>query len=388
MNMKFSFENETYNKYLEKAGVSGTGVSTRFLKVLILITICWLPLALFTIFQGKFWTGNIDDSFISNFDTQARFLISLPILVLSERLISSKLGLILGQFKNSGIIKKKEYAQFDSITQKAMRFLKSNWTFVAIILFCYLQVILVIFYESENTSMLTWQLEDGDGESKLNLAGQWSTIVSRPIVTFLFLKWLLRIVVWGWMLRHISLLNLNLFPMHPDLCGGLGFLGYALSFFSPIAFAISAAIAGNMIDFIQIEDVHIKTMLIPGLGYFLFITLLFTLPLFSFTGKLIDGREQSVFENYDYANGIYRELRKKFLKGHDKVDADDLKSPDFSAASDLSAVVENAQNMKYTPFTLKDLLPLWAMTALPFLAVVFMEIPISELFKMILSFLV
>lgn len=386
--MKFSFENETYNRLLVKAGITGNTVSAQLGKVIILVIICWVPLALFTLLQGKFWTGNINDSFITNFDTQARFLISLPILVLSERLISSKLGLILGQFKKSGVIKKEEYPQFDLITQKAMRFLKSNWTFVAIVLFCYLQVILVIFYESENTSMLTWQLADSDGESKLNLAGRWSTIVSRPIVSFLFLKWLLRIFVWGWMLRNISLLKLNLFPMHPDLCGGLGFLGYALSFFSPIAFAISATIAGNMIDFIQIEGVHIKTMLIPGLGYFLFITLLFTLPLFSFTGKLIDGREQSVFENYDYANGIYRELRKKFLKGHDMVDADDLKSPDFSAASDLSAVVENAQNMKYTPFTLKDLLPLWGMTALPFLAVIFMEIPISELFKVILSVLV
>jgi hypothetical protein len=78
----------------------------------------------------------------------------------------------------------------------------------------------------------------------------------------------------------------------------------------------------------------------------------------------------------------------KFSKGYDKVTQEDLKSPDFSAASDLSAVIENALNMKYVPFTLRDMIPLWGMTILPFLAVILLEVPINELFKVLVSILV
>jgi len=386
--MKLSFENESSNRILNNIGIKHRGFRLQIIKAMLLFIICWVPLAIITLFQGNFWTGNIDDSFISNIDSQARFLISLPILVLSEKLISSKLGLILGQFKNSGIIKPEDFSSFDKIIGKALHFLNSKWTFICIILICYFQVFSVLIYESEYTSVLSWQIADVPGEEKLNLAGKWNALISRPIVFFLFLKWILRIVVWGWILRKISQLNLNLFPVHPDLCGGLGFLGYALRFFSPIAFALSAAIAGNMADFILIEGVELKSLLLPGIAYIIFISLLFTLPLLSFVGKLIDGREQSVFENYDFANGMYRELRLKFSKGYDKVTKDDLQSTEFSAVSDLSSIVENALNMKYIPFTLRDLIPLWMMTILPFLAVILLEVPINELFKVLLSVLV
>ena len=386
--MEISFENQTYNRFIDKIGNNGNTFRLKLYKILLPITICWLPLAIITGINGDFWTGNIKDSFITNFDSQVRFLICLPILILSEELISARLGLILGQFKNSGIVSKKDYNAFDKILSRGGRFLQSKWTILMIILFCYIQVFAVLSYESEFTSVLTWQVKDLSNGLELNAAGWWNALVSRPIVFFLFLQWLVRIIVWGWILRKISLLDLVLFPVHPDLSGGMGFIGYALRFFSPIAFAVSATLAGNMADFILIEGLSIKSLAFPGLAYFVFITLLFTLPLFSFTRKLIEGREKSVFENYDFANGMYRELRTKLLKGYDLVQEEDLKLPDFSAASDLSAVMENSLNMKYIPFTFRDLIPLWTMAILPFIAIILMEIPISELFKVLMALLV
>lgn len=386
--MDISFENQTYNRFIHKIGNNENKFRLKLIKILLPMTICWLPLALITSINGDFWTGNIKDSFITNFDSQVRFLICLPILILSEELISARLGLILGQFKNSGIVRKKDYQAFDNILSRGGRFLQSKWTIVMIILICYFQVFAVLSYESEFTSVLTWQVKDSSQGLELNAAGWWNALISRPVVFFLFLQWLVRIIVWGWILRKISFLDLVLFPIHPDLSGGMGFIGYALRFFSPIAFAISATIAGNMADFILIEGLSIKSFAFPGLAYLIFITLLFTLPLFSFTRKLIEGREKSVFENYDFANGMYRELRNKLLKGYDLVQEDDLKLPDFSAASDLSAIMDNSLNMKYIPFTFRDLIPLWTMAFLPFIVIIFMEIPISELFKVLMALLV
>lgn len=386
--MEFSLEDHAFKKTLKKIGISAGGRYEQWWRILVPFIICWLPLALITLIQGSFWTGNMDTSFITNFDIQARLLITMPILILAERLVSSHLAQIIYQFKNSGIVNKEDYKAFDQNIERKLKFLNSRFSYIAIFILCYAQVIGVLSYESENTSVLSWQIVQNAGDVSLNFAGKWSALISRPFVLFLFYRWFLRIVIWGMILFKISRLNLNLFAVHPDLAGGIGFLGYSIRYFSPIAFAISATVVGNMADFMLIEGLQLVDLKLQMAGYLIFITLLFTLPLFSFTSKLINAREQSVYENNDFANGIYRELRSKLQKGYEKVNAEDLSSPDYSAASDLSGIVNNALSMKFLPFGLKDMIPMWAMTALPFLAIVLLEIPFSELFSKIFSIVV
>jgi len=137
-----------------------------------------------------------------------------------------------------------------------------------------------------------------------------------------------------------------------------------------------------LIEGIQLND--LKYFLI---GYILFITLLFTFPMFFFTQKMIESRERTVYENYDYTNGIYRELRIKIAKGYEDVKQDDLKSPDFSAVADLSQVIENALKMKSIPFTIKDNISLWIMTIFPFVGLIFIQYPMNEIFLKAVSLL-
>lgn len=379
--MEFKFEDPTFNKLLLKTGISGNGIKVQFAKVFILFVICWLPLAIMTLINGTFWTGEIATSFITSFDTQVRFLISMPIFILAQKMVSSRLGIVLRQFIKSGIIVNEEKLHFDTIIEKQTSFLKSKWTNGLIILICYVQVFEVLLYASSNTSFLSWQLAAGGGELALNLAGKWTTLISRPLVLFLFYKWLLRILVWGNILRKVSNLNIKLYPQHPDLAGGLGFLGYALRYFSPITFAITAAVAGNMADLMLIEGLHIADLKLPALGYFIFISLLIALPMLFFTAKMIGAKEASVFENNDFANGMYRELQLKITKGYDQVTKQDLDSGVYSAVSDYNAVADNVLKMKFLPFTLRDMVPIWFSIALPFLAVVLLEIPIAEIIK-------
>jgi hypothetical protein len=381
------FEDNIYNKLLIRVGFKGSGVKSDIFRVLTAFIICWIPMAITTLVKGTFWTGNIAESFITDFDIQARFFISLPIFILADRLVSSRLSLIIKQFVNSGIIGEDIREKFDHIVSSRTRFLRSIWTNLAIFALCYLHVIIVLFYESTSTSVLSWQIMESGGEPTLNFAGKWYLLVGGPFVLFLFYRWFLRIIVWGLIMYRISRLDITLFPMHPDLAGSLGFLGYSIRYFSPVALAISASVAGNMADFMLAEGLRLADMKFIGLAYFVFMTIVFTIPLFLFSGKLIDAKEQSVYENNDYTNGIYRELRRKISKGYQKVKAEDLKMPDFSAVADLSAVIENALNMKFIPFTLKDIIPLWTMMAIPFIGVILIEIPVNEILRQLFSIL-
>lgn len=386
--MEFKFEDTSYNKLLLKFGISYKGTKLQIVKVFLLFAICWLPLAIMTLVNGTFWTGEIATSFITSFDNQVRFLISMPIFILAQKLVSSRLEVILRQFINSGIIAHERKHEFYAMIEKQTGFLRSKWTNLAIILICYIQVFVVLIYASSNTSFLSWQLAAGEGEPALNMVGKWSTLISRPLVLFLFYKWLLRIVIWGNILRKISNLNIKLYPEHPDLAGGLGFLGYGLRYFSPITFAVSATVAGNMADFMLIEGYHIGDVKFNAIGYFVFVTLLFVVPLLFYTTKMIAAKEASVFDNYDFANGMYRELRAKIAKRFNQVTEQDLDSGVYSAVSDYNAVMDNVLKMKFLPLTLKDIIPLWVATAVPFVAVVLIEIPFAEIFSDLLQIVV
>ena len=378
-------EDKSYNKLFYSTGNKGSGPKNDLTKVLLALLICWLPLAIITLFTGSFWTGEITSSFITDFDIQVRLLVSMPILILADREINLRLSLIFNQFTNCGIIGKDIKEKFETIIQSNVQFLKSIWISVILLILCYVQVFAVFYFEMTSTSVLTWQVFLLDGETVFNLAGYWSAFISIPFVLFLVYKWLLRIIVWGIILFKISKLKINLFPFHPDLSGGLGFLGYSIRYFSPIAFAFSAIVAANAADFMLIEGIHLVELKLPLIGYLIVITCLFTFPLFFFTQTMFNWRERSVYEDYDYTNGVYRELKVRMNKEFEEVNKDDLKLMDFSAATDLSSVIEKALNMKSVPFTLKDNFPLWIMTAAPFMGLILIEYPMNEIFSKALA---
>ncbi len=161
-----------------------------------------------------------------------------------------------------------------------------------------------------------------------------------------------------------------------------------MRYFSLIAFAISAAIVGNMLDFMLIEGLHLTDLKVPVVGYLFFMILFFALPLLFFSSKMINAKEENVFSNYDFSNGMYREFRKKTSRSFEQVSEKDLKTSEYSAVSDYNSVMFNVIQMKYVPYTLRDFIPLLVMTAVPFIALVFMDIPINKLVKNIISFMV
>jgi hypothetical protein len=381
------FEDKTYNKLFNKAGLTGSSPKHDILRVFGGLAICWVPIALLTLFKGNFWTGEITTSFITDFDFQARFIIAMPIFILADRGINMKLSLIIDQFTNSGIVGKEIQETFNEIIQSKVRFLKSRWTGIAIIILCYAQTFAVYYYESSNTSVLTWQVQYLNGEPSFNFAGYWSIFISVPFVLFLVYRWFLRLIFWWVILFKISKLEITLFPFHPDLSGGLGFLGYSIRYFSPIAFAFSTIVAGNAADFMLIEGIQLIDIRLPLIGYLIFIIIFFTLPMLFFTVKMQEESEKCIYENYDYTNGIFRELRKQIAKGFDEVTPKDLKLPDFSAAADLSALVDNALKMKFMPFKIKDLVPLVIMAVIPFFGIVLIDIPLKELLAAVLTLL-
>lgn len=384
--MEFSFEKDRFSRLINGIQLSKTSPVSLSMKALLVVGICWVPLAIYSLINNSFWTGSISNSFITHQDTQVRFLVALPIFILSVRLIGKRLEKILKQFTEAGMLPKDQMPHYEALIVKSNKLLISGWPDLIILVICYIQVSVVIYFEQLTPEILSWQVNVINGEPFLNFAGKWNLLFSRPLVLFLIYKWLFRIFVWGNLLRKIAKIPLKLYTIHPDLVGGLGFLGYSIRYFSPVAFGISALIAGKMADFMLIEDSHLSDFRIPFIAYMVFITLLFVIPLLSFTKQLTSAREEAIFNHYDFANGIYRELKPRISKNYEKVQEDDLKSAEFGSVNDFNSLMTNTLKMRSLTFSLYDILPIWVAASLPYFPVILLEIPIAELMKTFASF--
>ena len=88
----------------------------------------------------------------------------------------------------------------------------------------------------------TWYATMEGGSPTLTLPGFWFFWVSNPIIQFLLLRWLYRLLIWTRFLWQVSRIPLSLMPTHPDRNCGLGFLGGSAYAYSPLLTALEGGV--------------------------------------------------------------------------------------------------------------------------------------------------
>jgi hypothetical protein len=210
-------------------------------------------------------------------------------------------------------------------------------------------------------------------------AGWWHALVSAPVALVLLLGWLWRIFVWGLFLFRVSRLDLDLVAAHPDLVGGLQFVGMSLRAFLLVGFAISASAAGGIAQRVLYMGTSFFSFIYVIVAVVVLNLLLFVGPVLVFGGKLVEARRRGIIEYGGLAGAVGRELERKWLDYRKSVDAGALDVGHFSATTDLYQVVSNVYQMKPFPIDTQDLIALIVVTLLPFLPALLFEIPLDEI---------
>jgi hypothetical protein len=212
------------------------------LRIGVITALAWLPLVPFTIFSGRF-AGGVLVPFLYDFEVHVRLLFSLPLLVLAEVVVYFRMRGIAAQFIERQIITEGERPAFDAVLSSAMRLRNS----VAVEIAMLLVVILVgplIWRGALALHSDTWYVTVTGSSPRPTAAGRWYTFVSVPLFQFVLLRWYFRLFIWCHFLFQVSRLDLNLVPLHPDRCCGLGFLANVASAFAPLLAAHSGLLAG------------------------------------------------------------------------------------------------------------------------------------------------
>jgi len=146
----------------------------------------WFPLLVLSSLRGMAFGHKVLVPFLADFSAWSRFLLAIPLLVLAEIILGSRIANAAEQFVTSGVVDQKDYRQFDRIVEQGLRSRDSKAAEIVIAILAYLVAITGFKLTASNAS--TWYATQADGTESLTLAGWWLIGFSAPLLHFLLLR--------------------------------------------------------------------------------------------------------------------------------------------------------------------------------------------------------
>jgi hypothetical protein len=345
-------------------------------RAVLVVLIVWAPLFIISAIESLALGENRLGSLIGDLTVVSRYLIVAPLFILAEEFTIFRIGQIARHFADAGIVTARDRPRFDAIIADSRRLLNSASVELVVVILAYLAII-VLTYTFPTEDIPFWHKASGDGAG-YSWAGWWHALVSVPIALVLLLGWLWRILIWGLFLFRVSRLDLQLVPAHPDLAGGLQFVGLSLRAFLLLSFAISTSAAGGVAQRVLYTGTSFFSFIYVIVAVVILSLVLFVGPLLVFGGTLVEARRRGILHYGGLAEAVGRQLERKWLDDRKNVDEGALDVQHFSATTDLYQVVSNVYQMKPFPIATQDLIALIVVTLLPFLPALLFEIPLNE----------
>lgn len=231
---------------LRRAHLSDDTLMLMRRRIIIISLIAWLPLLVLSALEGTMLGGNVAVPFLMDVEVHVRFLLAMPLLVISELVVHRRMRPLVKQFLERNLIPESAMTRFDAAIASAFRLRNSVLAEVLLIALVYGVGVLIIWRLFFDLGTATWFAAPSAGGPKSSFAGIWYGYVSVPIFQFLLIRWYFRMFIWARFLWQVSRIELSLVSTHPDRVGGLGFLSKTVYAFAPLAVAHGALLAGML----------------------------------------------------------------------------------------------------------------------------------------------
>ena len=344
---------------------------------LIAVCIAWLPLAILTLFEGEFFASRNAQSFLPDIAVHARFLMALPLLVIAETLLASRLRDIVQHFVDVAIVRAEDRAGFRALAAATGRRVNS-WPAELIAIGLSYAIVAALVFSLPLQDLPRWHQATA-GTGHLSLAGWWHALVSLPLLLIAVFGLLWRWWLWTQLLWRIAKMDLALVPAHPDGFAGLGFASYSVRACSPYALAVGLVFAGALANRVIYEHASVSAYGYTIVGVLLIVLVLFNAPLLVFTPTLLAAWRRGIFEYGALAERVGRQFELQWFGRGNEVDAGALSRQDFSATTDLYSVVSNVYRMRLFVYDLQGVLLLLCATAAPFIPVMLLAVPLETI---------
>jgi hypothetical protein len=372
-------------QFFVRSHLSTSGLGWLHRRIIFLSLLTWLPLLLLSAVSGLVG-GGVQIPFLHDLETHVRFLVALPLLLVTEWVVHARLKPVVMQFIERGIVTPEVRPLFDACTASALRLRNSMPIEIALI-------VLVVtvghsyFFDLTTVKVTTWYLIRTAPEVRLSPAGYWFAYLSLPVFQFILVRWLYRILIWMRFLWQVSRLKLYLVPTHPDRSGGLGFLAGSAAAFIPFLLSLGSLISAIIGERILFEGATLLSFKAEIAIFVVFLLLLVLGPLSVFAPLLAKTKRQGLLVYGALASRYVVEFDKKWLQGGAGHDEALIGSGDIQSLADLNNSFEVIRTMQIFPFGRQTVLQAAAVALLPLAPLLLTMISLEELLKRLLGIL-
>jgi hypothetical protein len=369
-------ESGLFYKLVSRLNLGGTSTKHITKRILFMIAITWLPLLVLTALQGLAFGNKVDVPFLKDFSTHSKLLIILPLLLFAEGSFDFRLKELTIQFFKSGILIENDFGSFDVIKKKVKGLCDSIWPDIIMILI----IIIIVLLRASSLGadkISIWIFLPNQLNSSISWAGLYMAIISLPFIQFLILRWLWRWLIWFIYFRKLARLPLKLNSAHPDMAGGLGFLGYPPGPFIQVVFALAILFSTAIAENIYFRHEMLQTYY-PVMAVFAVLSILLNvMPLLVFVRPMTVQRRKGFFEYSILIQEHHRQFDEKWLRKPYESALPGIS--DASSMADFNASFDFVKNMKTIPFDIKIMVSSILIAALPILPLLAFEYNIVDL---------
>jgi hypothetical protein len=378
------FAGGPFFQLLRRCGLSGEGLELVYRRTIVLTLLAWLAPFVLSAVHGQAWSGSVEIPFLLDAETQARFLVALPLLVFAEFVVHQRMSIAIGQFVERRLIPENARERFEAAQASAFRLRNSLWAEAILVVLVFLVGPYLVSEQFEPVQAITWRAGAG---SALSPAGTWFNYVSMPIFQFLLCRWYFRLIIWARFLWQVSRIDLHLVPTHPDGAGGLGFLATIVPAFMAVAVAHGALLSGRIAQRIfhsgaTLFQFQVEIGLMVGLMFILLLG-----PLLFFMPMLAQARRTGLAEYGALAAHYVNEFDSKWLRGQAPANEPLIGSNDIQSLADLANSFDVVKGMNLALVSKDTLIWLVAYTLGPVAPLVLTLIPLDVLLKKLISIL-
>jgi hypothetical protein len=318
-------------------------------RIAIVVGLTWAPLVALTLAEGSLIHPSPEVSFLGDIECQARFLVTVPLLMFAEQVVHGRLRPLVAQFRARRIVRPEGLARYAAAVRRAHRLRNSALAEALLLAAVFVTSFVSARYRYTELFPTSWYTRPG--EQALSMAGTWFVFVSLPVFQFLLARWYFRLVIWTVFLCRVARLPLKLEPLHPDKAGGLGFLGSSLIAFVPLAAAHGVIVSGVLADQILYSGAKLNDfkLVIAGAGAVLLTA--FAGPLLIFGPALSRARRGGLLQYGRVANNYTEAFWAKWIASSGPDDEALLGSGDIQSLADLGNSYAVVEQMRIVPLT-------------------------------------
>jgi hypothetical protein len=337
----------------------------------------WLVVVALSLVEGV--TGRLFE--LSVIGGHARLLLVIPLLFVCESWVAPLMTAFVATIANNGVVPPSATPALDTYVRRANRLANAWWPDAA----CLLIAIALAFTGSRLHTYGETTVYDAPPTV---LAAKVYFQVGVTLCRFLLFRWVVKIVLWSWVLWRASRLDLCLMPGHPDRAGGLGSLEGVHERFAPLVAALSIIECASMAESIStgtlvVTAVHPFVMMVLLLDGALFIS-----PMLAFTDKLWASRTVGLWLYMRLASRYVTEFETKWTVGPGPTAAPLLGTPDIQSLADLNNAITVVKGMRWVTAGPRLLTMMMTAALVPFSPLLLFQYHVGELTQKVLAKLI